>query len=295
MQRDELIAIIQTAGGKCGPLGYADALLEKINRLEAAGGYEALFAQLRPAKEQGDLRGRVLEVNFANLFVERGAQLKYGARQGMPGDVDFCWGVNGYQVFIEMKLLGQDRQTKEDIRQQLANPGCKTYGAIIPDDTFDLARIQRDIFAKSSTKKFNPKPNQDWVNLVAIDVSELQLGTVDVADCILAAAGNEIASRYCHFTYLRPTVVGVFERDGKSISAEQTAWVKCFHNALTAGEPHPRDYIHGVLFLFRDPAEQAALSYRLIAAMVWNPALIDDARAKTILEPLHKIVDPLTC
>jgi hypothetical protein len=40
----ELKAIIQAAGGQCWALDYAGALLEKTNRLEAAGGYASLFA-----------------------------------------------------------------------------------------------------------------------------------------------------------------------------------------------------------------------------------------------------------
>jgi hypothetical protein len=116
-----------------------------------------------------------LEVNFAHLFV---IGLQYGAKQGMSGDIDFCWLVNGHQVFIEMKLLGQHKQTKDEINRQLEAAG--KFEICNSDDTKDVARIQRDIFEKSSTKKFNPKPQPTWINLVAVDVSELQLGTVDI-------------------------------------------------------------------------------------------------------------------
>lgn len=292
MQLDELKKIIQNSGGQCFALVYADALLAKINRLEAVGGYESLIAQLSSAKEQGDFRGRVLEVNFATLFVDKNVGLQYGAKQDMSGDVDFCWCVNDDQVFIEMKLLGQDKQTKKDANQQLEATGyCAT---LISDDTRDVARIQRDIFEKSSTRKFKPKPEPTWINLVAVDVSELQLGTVDIGDCLLAVGGNELASRYCHQACLRPEIVGVFEQEGKSPTDEQVKWVKCFHKVLNAGEPHPRDYIHGVLFLFRDPKERAALSYQLNAAVVRNQTLIDDARMSAIVQLFHQIV-PSSC
>lgn len=290
LRQDQLTTIIRAAGGECWALGYTDTLLKKINRLEAAGGYETLIAQLRSAKEPGDFRGRVLEVNFANLFVEKGVRLQYGAKQGMPGDVDFCWGVSGHQVFIEMKLLGQDKQTKEGANQQLEATGC--CATLISDDTRDVARIQRDIFQKSSTKKFKAKPDPTWINLVAVDVSELQLGTVNIGDCLLAAGGNKLASRYCHPACLRPEIVGVFEQKEKSLTAKQDEWVKCFHKVLSAGEPHPRDYIHGVLFLFRDPKEQAALSYQLSAAVVLNPALVDAQTGTEFCKSFHQIVPP---
>ncbi len=279
----ELKAIIRAAGGECMALDYAEALLEKINRLEAAGGYATMFAQLRSANEPGDFRGRILEVNFADLI---GSGLQYGAQQGMSGDVDFCWRINGEYVFIEMKLLGQDHNTKGAKTLQLKD--TRIWSALISDDTKDVARIQRDIFLKSSTKKFKPKPEATWINLVAVDVSELQLGTVDMGDCLLAAGGNELVSRHSHPACQRSAVIGIFERDGKTLTTEQAEWMKCFHKTLNAAEPHPRDYIHGVLFLFREPKERAALSYELSGAVVWNPALIDCQRAKFVLEVFHQ-------
>lgn len=288
MTEAELKAIIQVAGGGCWALDYAEEFLEKINRLEATGDYASLFAHLQRAKESGDFRGRVLEVNFADRFVEKNIELQYGAKQGVSGDVDFCWCVNGDQVFIEMKLLGQDQETKDATAQQLKDTGF--YSTLISDDTKDVARIQRDIVQKSSTRKFNPKPEQSWVNLVAVDVSELQLGTVDVGDCLLAAGGNELVKRHCHPAIQRTTVVGIFEPVDKTLTAEQADWVKCYHGISDANTPHPRGYIHGVLFLFRKPQERAALSYELSGVVEWNPALIDGARAKPILEAFHQVV-----
>lgn len=289
MQLDELQSIIQGAGGQRFALDYAEALLGKINRIESDNGYGELIKQLRVAKEQGDFRGRVLEVNFANLFVEKGVTLQYGASQGMSGDVDFCWQLDNYQVFIEMKLLGQDRRTKEQVNKQLKATGFSE--TFITDDTWDVARIQRDIFQKSSTTKFNPCPASTWINLVAVDVSELQLGTVDLGDCLLATVGNEVASRYCHHACLRPAIVGVFERgEEASLRAEQIEWVNGFH-AILGAELHPRDYIHGAVFLFREPQERAALCYELSAAVVWNPALADFQKGKEFCKSFNEILE----
>ncbi|WP_313951373.1 hypothetical protein [Accumulibacter sp.] len=288
MTEADLKATIQASGGGCCTLDSGQALLEKINRLEAADAYALLVTQLQSAKEPGDFRGRVLEVNFADLFVGQGVRLRYDAKRGMSGDVDFCWHFNDDHVFIEMKLLGQDQKTKEATAQQLNDTGfCST---LISDDTKDVARIQRDIVQKSSTRKFNPTPEKNWVNLVAIDVSELQLRTVDIWDCLLAARGNEHVRMHCHPAIQRPAVVGVFEPAGKTLTAEQADWVMCYHGVSDANTPHPRDYIHGVLFLFREPRDRAALSYRLSGEVVWNPSLIDDARAKQVLTAFHQIV-----
>lgn len=288
MQLERLMLIIQRAGGQCFALEYAAALMVKIARIENDNGYGKLIDQLCAAREQGDFRGRLLEVNFANHFIEKGIKLQYGATQGMSGDIDFCWVFGNYQVFIEMKLLGQDMRTKDRINKQLNATGSSEI--LITDDTWDVARIQRDIFQKSSTKKFNPNLEPSWINLVAIDVSELQLGAVDFDDCLLAALGNEVASKFCHPFSLRPKIVGVFEQqDPSRLSDEQREWVNHNHLILL-DEPHPRSYIHGVMFLFRDPKERAALSYELSAAVVWNPALWDVKKTSEFTRLFHGIV-----
>jgi hypothetical protein len=197
MTLEELRRVIESAGGGPNALVYAESLLEKVNRLEATRRYDKLLTQLRSANEPGDFRGRLLEVNFADAFVRKSIQLTYGALQGMTGDIDFQWSVQEHELFIEIKLLGQDRATRDDINHQLESQGVSA--TLISEDTRDVGRIQLDILQKSSTRKFSPHPGAHWINLVAIDVAELQLGTVDICDCLLAAGGQ---SR--RLTALRP-------------------------------------------------------------------------------------------
>ena len=264
MTLPELQAIIVSAGGGSNALAYAEFLLDKINRLETSGRYENLLSQLRSAREPGDFRGRVLEVNFACTFVEHGIELAYGASQGMTGDIDFLWNVAEHKVFIELKLLGQDRATRDEINRQLEAHGVSS--TLVTDDARDVSRLQLDILQKASTRKFNPHPQITWVNLVAIDVAELQLGTMDIADCLLATGGNALVSQHCHPACLRENVVGVFEvLQGKALTPAQTEWVSRLHT-LAAGVPQPQSYLHGVIFLFRVPKERAALSYELSAS-----------------------------
>ena len=279
----ELNQIIQAAGGQCHALGYAQTLLEKLTLLHSSDQYSALFKQFKAAKNEGDLRGRVLEVNFASGFIKNKILLEYGAKQGGSGDIDFCWNVKDDQIFIEMKLLGQDEKTKQNEAKQLALMG---YFKSTTEDTLDIGRIQRDIIGKSSTKKFNPQlSNKNIVNIVAIDVSELQLGMIDLQDCLLAVGGNCLVS---HQLFKRPQVVGVFENLGNPTN-EQIDWMSRYH--LTNGsDPHPRTYVHAVLFLFREPAELAALSYELSAELVWNSELIRFSKAKAISDSFHKII-----
>jgi len=152
MNLHDLQQIIQASGG--GPFAqeYAEIVLTKVIRLERTGSFGALFQQLRAAKNEGDLRGRLLEVNFADAFASQGILLDYGVKQGGSGDIDFRWRLPNVKLFFEMKLLGQDQATKQSIDAQLAARGFSVAG--IKDDTYDLARIQRDIYQKASPKKF---------------------------------------------------------------------------------------------------------------------------------------------
>nr|WP_311529695.1 hypothetical protein [uncultured Ralstonia sp.] len=280
--------MIRAAGGGDNALAYAEALREKVSRIEGLRQFAPLLAQLCASREQGDFRGRVLEVNFADCFARQGIALDYGIRQGMSGDIDFGWKVEGYLVNIESKLLGQDKATRDRINAQLDDSGMSAI--FVDDDTKDVARLQADIIQKASTRKFNPKPDRGTVNLVAIDVTELQLGTVDICDCLLAAGGNTLTAQHCNANCLREPVVGAFEDiSPANLRESQRSWLATVQN-LKDDVPHPRTYLHGALFLFREPAERAALSYELRGAVVWNQALIAPDVAKKICGALHSVI-----
>lgn len=288
MRLDELQKIIVAAGGSTNALDYAEALLLKVNRIEVTNRYRALLKQLCSVREQGDLRGRLLEINFADQFLQKCVELDYGAKQGLTGDVDFCWSVAGHQVYFEIKLIGQDRATRDAITAQLERQGASV--TFLAEDIRDVARLQSDLMLKASARKFNVAPESHWINLVAIDVTELQLGSVDICDCLLTAGGNTLASKHCDSAVLRAGVVGMFEvLPAESIDAEQKDWIARVQR-LDDGAIHPRNYIHGVIFLFRKPEERAALSYDLSAAVVWNPALIPPKVAQKIGSAFHNVI-----
>lgn len=280
--------MIRAAGGGDNALAYSEALREKVNRIGAQRQFAPLLAQMRASREQGDFRGRVLELNFADCFSRKGIALKYGVKQGMPGDIDFGWNVEGHTVNIELKLLGQDKATRDRINAQLDDKGMSAI--FVDDDSKDVARLQADIILKASTRKFNPKPDKGTLNLVAIDVTELQLGTVDICDCLLAAGGNTLAARHCDPECLRESVVGVFEDIApENIRESQRSWLATVQK-LKDGVPHPRTYLHGALYLFREPAERAALSYELRGALVWNPSLTALPVARKVATAVYRVI-----
>lgn len=279
---------IKAAVGNTNALEYEPALLEKINRLESAKKYSALLKQFSAANQEGDFLGRVLEVNFADCFESKGINLQYGAKQGGNGDIDFMWQLDDLKIYIELKQLGQDQNTRNSIDNQLQ--ASSNYEINLGDGLKDIVRLQRDLIQKASTKKFCATLSSNKLNLVAIDVSALQLGRIDVDDCLLAAGGNAMVRQYGHWLNARNDVVGVFEEPTQmTLNCQQSDWMKDV-NAVAVGEPHPRTYIHGALFLFRQPHGTAALSFNLQQVMVWNSALVADEQTKKICSLLNTVI-----
>ena len=279
---------IEAVGWNTNALECASALLEKINRLKSTNKYSALLGQLSSANEEGDFLGRVLEVNFADCFESKAINLQYGAKQGGNGDIDFMWQLDCLQIYIELKQLGQDRDTRNSIDTQLR--ASNNYAINLGDGLKDIVRLQRDLIQKASTKKFCSTLSSNKLNLVAIDVSALQLGGVDVDDCLLAAGGNAMVSQYGHELNARHELVGVFEDPTQmALNSQQCNWMKDV-NAVAVGEPHPRSYIHGALFLFREPRDTRALSFNLQQVIVWNPALGTGGQKREICSSLKTVI-----
>jgi integrase len=285
---NELEQIITKSGGQSHARTYAKQLLAMVRVLETRGSYTGLLEPIRTARDQADLRGRLLELNLAYQFERAGVHPDVSAKQSGTGDIDFRFKVAGYEVYLETKLLRQSTSTSAKINSQLASSNA--FGLGITDDTRDIARIHRDLIQKSNPRKFDAKPKANWVNLIGVDVSEVQLGMADLGDCLLAAGGNPIAAEYYHDAG-RPNVVGFFERLS-SMTPGQAAWVSEL-DALVESPVHPREYIHGAVFLFRKPKDTAALVHELTAAVVWNAALVTHEMARDLEPVIHQIVPRL--
>ena len=285
MTLSELQTIIMNAGGGEYALVYAEELLAKINNVashQVPGNY---WLQFTKAREAGDFRGRVLEINLVNYFALQNVPLEYEVKQqGASGDVDLKWRTNDVDVYIEVKLLRQDKKTKKRVDDQLEC--CGVFAENLEDDTSDVLRLQYDIIDKATLKKFVCPPLGDSINLIAIDVSELQLGTVDAPDCVLATLGPEEVGRYFGPACIRKKVLGLFECCPRPSQADWTLLI----DQKLAGKPHPKQYIHGVIFLFREPKDLGALSYNLAACIAWNASQIDDELRECINSEFHRII-----
>jgi hypothetical protein len=72
--------------------------------------------------------------------VQQGIVLDQAVKQGTKGDIDFCWKLGEHALYLEMKLLGQDREMRDRINAQLEERG--TFGVMLKCDTKDIARLR---------------------------------------------------------------------------------------------------------------------------------------------------------
>lgn len=285
---DSVRSAIVAAGGGAGALEDAEALHAKMALIENDPLAKPLLVQLMRARNPGDFRGRALEVNAAACFIKGSLRVDYGVKQhGCSGDIDLLFMVGDRRVYLELKHLGQHQRIKAMISTQIQ--ATSRFCVHVDDDLGDVCRLQRAIIDKASTHKFNPIPAADTINLVAIDVSELQLAMVDLGDCLLAAGGNSLVSQHCHQGILREGVVGVFETISALTTEAQTQWIaQC--QQVPGDAPHPREYLHGVVFLFRDPPGTDALSYGLRSTLVWNSNLIPAPTIRAVAAELYRVI-----
>jgi hypothetical protein len=97
-------------------------LLSKLRLLESKGRYARLLANLTSANNKDNLLALVLEATVAFQFESAGIELDYEVAQGTKGagSIAFRWAsATGSTVFMEVRLLQQDKPTADSIESQL--------------------------------------------------------------------------------------------------------------------------------------------------------------------------------
>jgi hypothetical protein len=148
------------------------------------------------------------------------------------------------------------------------------------DEQDEVVRIQNTVLGKVQDKNGNPikffSTAADAVNIVVVDATNSIMGTIDIQDCILATHGDPGVE-----VVYRRQVFGLFQED-------KPEYPQHIH-ALSAKYAHIRSTLHGVLFLFKKP-DTGVLAYQLEQYLLWNPALIDEARARPILTEVANVI-----
>jgi hypothetical protein len=262
-----------------------EGLWSKIQLLVTKGKYRRLLSNIENANDWSNFVASALEVTIAFQFESAGIQLDYEIKQDPShnSSVDFRWNTaTGETVYIEVRLLQQDRDTTESIEGQLQVGNAWSVAKNGEAERQDIVRVQQVILEKVQKKDGAPTKfllrDQGTVNIVAIDISQIILGAFDQYDCLLVGQGDPSVPLIC-----RREIFGLFQEPRPEYPDHIRASAKSY--------AHLKETLHGILFLFRLPKREP-FNYSLEQFLVWNPALIDEDSAAAISEQI-KLALPL--
>lgn len=274
MDKQALIEAINRSGGGKQALEEADNLWMKLGCLQTRR-YGLLLSQLFKANNKSNFLALVLEANFAYQFESQGLELTYEVKQDaqQKSSIDFLRKTtSGDTIYFELRLLQQKQSIKDSIKAQLQRSLMYRVDMDRQDEQDEVIRIQNKVLDKVQDKHGNPikffSTAADAVNIVVVDATDSILGTIDAHDCMLAIHGDPSVKVVC-----RRQVFGLFQQ----VKAGDPPRI----HDLAAKYEHIRKTLHGVLFLFKKP-DTGILAYQLEQYLMWNPARIDEARARPI-------------
>lgn len=251
-----------------------DPLLEKLELLQETGRYARLIADILSANDRSNLKSLVLEATFAFQFESVQMPLKYEVPR--PGDgtsVDFLHRANsGEELCIELRLVQQRQLLTDLFEEQLLRSDYFGTELDQTDDCADTRRLQYLILEKAIDSsgdliKFQRgRPN--CFNLVAVEVSELHLGMIDIHDCRLAIYGDPQVPKPA-----RRELFGLFQ-DPRPEYPEHIQKIAATFAPFRAA-------VHAVLFLRKVPAE-SHIDFRLEYLLGHNPQLVDNDQGDRI-------------
>ncbi len=280
MDEKTLLAAITKCGWKGAWDEQLKGLLTKLDLLENKGRYNKLLANLKGANDKSNFTASVLEATIGFQFESTGIELQYEIRQDADDEssIDFCWKTaSGKTVYIEVRLLQQDKATADSIASQLEAANRYAISKNGGDEAQDIVRVQQVVLEKVQKKDGTPTKfltaHQDAVNLVAVDISQIILGMFDPDDCKLTTLGD-------------PSVQDVNRRGVFGLFQEPEPQYPARIQSLAQSYTHIRQTLHGVLFLFRQPKTEL-FNYSVKRFLGWNPKLINEDTAKEICKEIE--------
>lgn len=250
-------------------------LAKKLDFLLETNRYSRLISRLLDANDGANLRSLVLEVTFAFQFENARIPLRYEVRLRSDDEtsIDFlCESESGKELCIEMRLVQQRQMLTTLFEQQLRESDY--FGTILDraDDRADTLRLQRLILEKAVNSrgeriKFESGGANSY-NIVAIEVSELHLGMIDHADCVLAAYGDPAVPQLA-----RRQMFGLFQEP-------RPEYPQHIHDVAARFTPF-RQAVHAILFLKKIPSENP-INHRLKYLLIRNRQLMSSEEAKKI-------------
>jgi hypothetical protein len=284
--RATLDTAIAASGGVTQPDDQVNGLVAKLQMLESTGRYAPMLKSIAKANDRSNFFSLLLEATFAHQFESNGIRLQYEVNQ-VTNDctsVDFALKLDdGCTTYFELRLLQQDQATAKDIAKKFTDAGVYSVSKNGADEQREVLKLQGIVLSKVQEKSDKPikflKVDSSVVNIVAVCVSDILLGTADKNDCIIATYGDPAVPEYC-----RRGVFGLFQDELLGYPPEILVVAKRF--------AHLKATIHAVLFLFR-PRGSGILDYDLQQVLVWNRGLIMEPRARSVSEQVFLAIPPL--
>lgn len=257
-----------------------DGLWLKLQRLAPKRGYQRLLSNIKNSNDRSNLVASVLEVTFAYQFESAGIELDYEVKHdpSHPSSVDFRWKVSpGLTIYIETRLLQRDKATTDSIEGQLRAVNAWSVAKDGDDEQQDIIRVQRVILEKVQKEDGTPTKflvrDEGTINILAVDISQIILGMFDHDDCLLVGQGDPAVAPIC-----QRGVFGLFQE----LRPEYPDRIR----VLAESYAHLKRTLHGILFLFKRPKRES-LNNSLEHFLVWNPSLMDRARATEISKQIR--------
>lgn len=280
MDEKSLLAAITKSGLNGASDEQVKGLLSKLDFLKSKGRYGRLLTNLETANDKNNFAAFVLEATIAFQFESKGIELEYEMTQAPDSgsSIDFRWAAAlGKTVYMEVRLLQQDRATTNSIESQLQIGNVYGISKDGDDEKQDIIRVQQAILEKVQKKdgtstKFLTR-DQRTINILAVDISQIILGMFDSHDCLLVTGGD-------------PSVQPVYSRGIFGLFQEPVPKDPDYIQSLGQSYAHVRKTLHGVLFLFRRPKTES-LDYSVERFLARNPSLISEDSARAICKEIE--------
>ena len=217
---------------------------EKLELLSERKTYNKLLKSLFASNDLSEFNSYVFEVMFAYDFENNKQHLKYEVNQskGDNSSVDFLYNLKGINIYFELKLIQQRECIINSIEKQLETENFYEILLNGDDEADDIIRAQNLILSKCQKSdgvptKFQISQN-DSLNFIVINISELQLDMIDRFDCLLLMYGDVSVPEFC-----QRGIFGMWQDLHDKSSEIEIKYYDKFE--------YFRKIIHGVLFVRR--------------------------------------------
>jgi hypothetical protein len=222
-------------------------LTKKLEYLDETGRYSLLLKDFLRCNDLNNFKSIIVEAVFAYSFEVAESPLHYEISHSDDHDssVDFLLQTqNGNKIFFELRVNQQQKQRQEEISTQLELMNMYSVSMNETDEQQEIIRLQSNILSKVQDKNGNPikifNDESGNYNIIAVEITDMILGTVDKSDCMLTLYGD-------------PSVEGPFQRNIFGLFQKPEQHYPDHIRKISENFSHFRETVHGILFLARHP------------------------------------------